>query len=517
MDFPIFIDYISSIFLSLVLFISGLIVIYSIDYMGKDLNLRFIFLIILFVFSIIILILSPNLVTILLGWDGLGLVSYCLVIYYNNFYSFGAGILTVLINRIGDVIILVSIRLISIMGCWNYLNLLRLKIDFLICLFIIVAAITKRAQIPFSSWLPAAIAAPTPVSALVHSSTLVTAGVYLLIRFNYFFLRFDGFRTFLLFIGILTTIISSVCAIFENDVKKIIALSTLRQLGLIISTFSLKLVNLCFFHLIIHALFKALLFMCAGNFIHMSGNQDIRNMGGILNSIPLTFVYFNTSNLALCGFPFLSGFFSKDIILEIIDINIRTNIICFSLFYFRIGLTLIYTIRLLNYSVKVSFNLNSRSILKENIYFIQFSMFFLFFCSIVLGSIGFSILISSYCVIILPLNLKLLAIYILILRALLSLLFLKRFKVLRLIFDFILFMWFMPVFSGHYMKKIPLNFGFRFHVLSLSWIEKFLLYKFRLKNLSDITKFSFLTEKSSFLRLIFSFLVLVVFFRNIFI
>jgi NADH-ubiquinone oxidoreductase chain 5 len=164
--------------------------------------------------------------------------------------------------------------------------------------------------------LPAAMAAPTPVSSLVHSSTLVTAGVYLLIRFNFAFS--DSLCYFLLFISRITMFMSGLGARFEFDLKKIIALSTLSQLGLIMSILALGGYKLAFFHLLTHALFKALLFMCSGNIIHNVGNcQDIRFIGSLVNFIPLTCVYFNICNLSLCGLPFFRGFYSKDLILEV--------------------------------------------------------------------------------------------------------------------------------------------------------------------------------------------------------
>jgi len=180
---------------------------------------------------------------------------------------------------------------------------------------------TKRAQIPFSAWLPAAIAAPTPVSSLVHSSTLVTAGVYILIRFRYL-LNNPSIKMFLISIALLTIVISGIRGVFEFDLKKIIALSTLRQLGFIISTLALGLPDLTFFHLATHACFKALLFMCAGLFIHsFQDNQDIRGFGIINKNFSLSLCMFNVANLSLSGFPFLSGFFSKDLILELVLIR----------------------------------------------------------------------------------------------------------------------------------------------------------------------------------------------------
>jgi NADH-ubiquinone oxidoreductase chain 5 len=188
---------------------------------------------------------------------------------------------------------------------------------YLRCL-IIIAGITKRAQIPFSAWLPAAIAAPTPVSSLVHSSTLVTAGVYLLIRFSFLIYL----NNFLLYVGVLTIFIAGLSANFECDLKKIIALSTLRQLGLIIIVIGLGLNDLSFFHLMTHAIFKSLLFLCAGVFIHSYGEiQDIRHMSRLDKRLPISSFYFIICSMALCGFPFLSGFYSKDLILELFIIG----------------------------------------------------------------------------------------------------------------------------------------------------------------------------------------------------
>lgn len=346
----LYLDSVAAIFISLVILISGLIIIYSDQYIaGEKFVNRFLSIVLLFVISIIFLIISPNLIRILLGWDGLGLVSYCLVIFYQSSKSFNAGMITALSNRIGDVIILLAITYIFNLGTWNFSLIINTEHirgwdTHMVGLLLIVAAITKRAQIPFSAWLPAAIAAPTPVSSLVHSSTLVTAGVYLLIRFN-FLLIYTGLRRFLFFIAIITTLIAGVGANYETDLKKIIALSTLSQLGLIIRILSLGYPILAFFHLLTHAIFKALLFICAGNFIHrLKNNQDIRWMGGLRTHIPVTASCFLVANMALCGLPFLAGFYSKDLILER-GIQYSLNFWGITIYYFSTGLTVRYTAR----------------------------------------------------------------------------------------------------------------------------------------------------------------------------
>lgn len=218
-------------------------------------------------------------------------------------------------------------------------------------LIVILASITKRAQMPFSSWLPEAIAAPTPVSALVHSSTLVTAGVYLIIRFFPTLNHFIFIKFFCFYLGVLTCLIASTAAIVENDIKKIIALSTLRQLGIIIITLGLEQPKLAFFHLITHALFKAMLFICAGAIIHIrSGNQDIRLMGKLNDLSAIHMVFFNVANLSLCGIPFLAGFYSKDRILETFFI-VSSPLFTSVLLILTICLTGAYTIRLLIFTL----------------------------------------------------------------------------------------------------------------------------------------------------------------------
>lgn len=183
-----------------------------------------------------------------------------------------------------------------------------------LCGVVIVGCITKRAQIPFSAWLPAAIAAPSPVSALVHSSTLVTAGVYVLLRFSGCIS--GGWYLFLGVVSRITILISAFRAIFEPDVKKVVALSTLSQLGVIMLAVSVGAIRVCFFHLVRHALFKALMFLCVGRVIHFSGIQDLRFIGGFLYSSPIVIGWLIVACLSLRGFPFLSGFYSKDLVLE---------------------------------------------------------------------------------------------------------------------------------------------------------------------------------------------------------
>lgn len=314
--FPVVIDWGGIFFGGAVILISCCVIIFSSFYMDNEVfHSRFVFLVIFFVLSINFLIFIPRLFGLMVGWDGLGVISFLLVIFYQNKRSLGAGIITVLTNRIGDVLLILSICCCGGISSWVFLDLSDWNLPLFIVGIVIVGRITKRAQVPFSAWLPAAIAAPTPVSALVHSSTLVTAGVYVLIRFSSSF--WGRWRLFLTVISIFTLIMAGIRARFECDLKKVIALSTLRQLGVIILIISLGSLNLCVFHLVTHALFKALIFICAGAVIHLgSGVQDSRCFSGLWFKLPIVNSWLVVSCLSLIGVPFIAGFYSKDLILE---------------------------------------------------------------------------------------------------------------------------------------------------------------------------------------------------------
>nr|YP_010610870.1 NADH dehydrogenase subunit 5 [Idiocerus consimilis]WAP91691.1 NADH dehydrogenase subunit 5 [Idiocerus consimilis] len=400
----IFLDWISLSFISVVFFISSMVLFYSMQYMGymSYSSIRFLFLVLLFVFSMFLMIMSPNLMSILLGWDGLGLVSYCLVIYYSSTKSYLAGLITCLTNRLGDVGLLISICWLISYGSWHFM-FYSVYYSQYVYLLIILSCFTKSAQIPFSCWLPAAMAAPTPVSALVHSSTLVTAGVYLLIRFyNYF-----TFNIYMIFISMITMVMSSICALFEYDLKKIIALSTLSQLGLMMTSLFMGLIDLSYFHLITHAMFKSLLFLCAGIFIYyMKDTQDIRQMGSVCFSMPFTTSCFNISSLSLCGIPFLSGFYSKDLIIESSLFN-NLNMFIFVMFYVSLGLTSGYSLRLFYYTMIFNNNHNPMCLLKDSFDYMKFSILFLTMFSVTIGCLIIWIMNFDLLFLLFPLYMKL--------------------------------------------------------------------------------------------------------------
>uniref|UniRef100_A0AAU7LM92 NADH-ubiquinone oxidoreductase chain 5 n=1 Tax=Syrbatus sp. 3 RRMO-2024a TaxID=3154169 RepID=A0AAU7LM92_9COLE len=381
--FLMLMDWVSLLFMGFVMLISSMIILYSKEYMNKDESMnRFMLLLLLFVISMILLILSPNLISIMLGWDGLGVISYCLVIYYQNNKSSNAGMLTILFNHIGDIALMMMISWMMNYGSWSILYFEKIEFQF-IFMFLIVASLSKSAQIPFSYWLPMAMAAPTPISSLVHSSTLVTAGVYLLIRFSENFNK--NLMLLIFIISLMTMFMASLSANFEYDLKKIIAFSTLSQLGFMMSILSFKEINLVIFHLLMHSLFKAVLFMCAGSMIHNLLNfQDIRYMGSLYKFMPFTCSIFIISSLSLCGLPFMSGFYSKDLMLEFISMN-YLNMYMYMIYYISMGLTVSYSFRMFYYLILMEKNIILTKIWESS--FMLMSMLLMILLIIMGGSI----------------------------------------------------------------------------------------------------------------------------------
>lgn len=469
-------DWISLFFVRGVIFISSIVILYSSSYISGDtFRVRFLLLVVIFVISICFIILRPNLIRILLGWDGLGLVSYCLVIYFHNYKSYNAGMLTVITNRIGDVFILLRIGIFFNNGSWHfiYYRIFNSSWVYYFVLILILASFTKSAQIPFSSWLPAAMAAPTPVSALVHSSTLVTAGVYLIIRFRSFIELYNV--SFFLLLSSLTIFISGLGACYEFDIKKIIALSTLRQLGLIIRILFIGYPVISFFHLLSHAFFKALLFLCAGLIIHcINDTQDIRFIGGLTFNIPFTVSCFGVANFSLCGLPFLSGFYRKDIIIEFMSLN-TYNIFIYSIFYLSLGLTAVYRIRLIYYCLISHLGLSSFNNYSED-FSMMFPIFFLIIMGVVKGRILTWFLFPSPDVICIPYLMKMLAILLVFFGGILGY-EISVFSFFKLSYNYNLLVflgsiWFMPFFRTYYLNSYFLNLSINYiKVLDYRWGE----------------------------------------------
>nr|YP_010872856.1 NADH dehydrogenase subunit 5 [Pheidole pieli]WGV34044.1 NADH dehydrogenase subunit 5 [Pheidole pieli] len=461
-------DWISFLFISFIMMISAMIILYSYMYMMESKFMkRFIFLIMLFVLSMVLMIISPNIISIMFGWDGLGLVSYCLIIFYQNYSSYNSGMVTVLCNRVGDVGLLMVISLLMIKGGWNLM--LYEEDSKLVMFMLLVAAITKSAQIPFSVWLPMAMAAPTPVSALVHSSTLVTAGVYLMIRFNKLLVSSE-LNSILFFLSVFTMFMSGLMANMEMDLKKIIALSTLSQLGLMMMILSLSLDMIAFYHLLVHAIFKSMLFMCAGIIIHlMMNNQDIRFLGNLKEMIPFVMMCFFIANLALCGFPFMAGFYSKDFIMELVySMKLNSYVLIFVMI--SLMFTVSYSFRLIYYMFFGNVKFYSYLNVGENI-LMNISMLILSLLSIIIGSFLNWLFFFDYYLIFLSFEIKMLTLSMCIMGVAMAMVLSVKFFYNNLYLSYYLSsMWFMSYL--YVWIYSPVNFmGVSIYIIDKTWIE----------------------------------------------
>nr|AMX74151.1 NADH dehydrogenase subunit 5 [Nuttalliella namaqua] len=465
-----FIDWMSMFFIFIVCFISSMIFMYSKEYMANDVMKNyFIVLLVMFVISMMLVIMGMDMIMILLGWDGLGLVSYLLVIFYSNEKSYNAGMITIMSNRIGDIALLLSVVFFFHYGNFMFSNNTNWMMNILIML-IIIASLTKSAQIPFSAWLPAAMLAPTPVSALVHSSTLVTAGIYMMIRFNNFFLN-NGLSKFLLIISLMTLLLSGVGAMLEIDLKKIIALSTLSQLALMMVILSFGKMNIAFFHLLTHALFKAMLFMCAGALIHYNFCiQDIRLMSSMFK-FPLINYFLILSSFSLIGFPFLSGFYSKDLIMEFIYAYCN-NMVILVLMILCVISSFFYSVRLLYYLWWSSGKWNVVGI-SSFISFMEISIMMLGMMVLFFGC-GFSwMIIGMEKIIIVSYKIKFLnCLLILISGWMIILWILSDFIIFMQVINFFSKMWFLPFFSTNFTFIIMKNFYF-YNLCDYNFLENF--------------------------------------------
>ena len=335
-NWSINIDPLSSIMLVVVTFVSALVHIYSIGYMSHDPHKpRFMSYLSLFTFSMLVLVVSDNFLQLFFGWEGVGLCSYLLIgFWYKKESANNAAIKAFIVNRVGDFGLAIGIFLIFFyFGTINFQEVFNLapqflekKINFfgfesslitLICLFLFIGAMGKSAQFLLHTWLPDAMEGPTPVSALIHAATMVTAGVFLVVRCSPLFEYSQTVLNLVTIVGMITAIFAASVALVQNDIKKIVAYSTCSQLGYMFFAAGVGAYHVAMFHLFTHAFFKALLFLGSGSVIHaFKDEQDIRNMGGVRKKLPYTYIFMMIGTLALTGFPFLSGFYSKDAIIE---------------------------------------------------------------------------------------------------------------------------------------------------------------------------------------------------------
>ncbi len=335
-NWSINIDPLSSVMLVVVTFVSALVHIYSIGYMSHDPHKpRFMSYLSLFTFSMLALVVSDNFLQLFFGWEGVGLCSYLLIgFWYKKETANNAAIKAFIVNRIGDFGLAIGIFLIFFFfGTINFeeafqatsqfaekkINFLGFEINLvtLICVFLFIGAMGKSAQFLLHTWLPDAMEGPTPVSALIHAATMVTAGVFLVVRCSPIFEYSQVALNLVTVVGMITAIFAASVAIVQNDIKKIVAYSTCSQLGYMFFAAGVGAYHVAMFHLFTHAFFKALLFLGAGSVIHaFKDEQDIRYMGGVRKKLPYTYIFMLLGTLALTGFPFLSGFYSKDAIIE---------------------------------------------------------------------------------------------------------------------------------------------------------------------------------------------------------
>jgi len=401
-------DSLTSVMLIVVTFISTLVHLYSTEYMEYDPHLpRFMSYLSLFTFFMLILITANNFLQMFVGWEGVGLSSYLLInFWFTRIQANKAAIKAMLVNRVGDFAILLAI--FSIYFVFNTLDydiiftlvplvlnysvligVLKLPLLDVICILLFIGAMGKSAQLGLHTWLPDAMEGPTPVSALIHAATMVTAGVFLLARCSFIFEFSPIALNIITFIGSMTAFFAATTGLFQNDMKKVIAYSTCSQLGYMIFSCGLSSYEVGIFHLSNHAFFKALLFLGAGSVIHaVNDEQDMRKLGGLQKLLPFSYAIMLIGSLALIGFPFLTGFYSKDIILEIA----YAKFTFLSHFAYLLGTlaafcTAFYSVRLLflvflaepNGNRKIIFNAH------EGSWRIVFPLFILSFFSITIG------------------------------------------------------------------------------------------------------------------------------------